>query len=733
MKTISEIDKVAKIPALPSAKHEISEEVAMVYNNWLKAKNYHTRNYDRSIENWRYYSSLNPELGFGQWPKDVVDNMIQQERQLLQYNIIAPAVQMIAGALLQTPLEPDFIPVNSELTSLTRALKSCLYSDRELMDWKAAEYEMAIGGLVYESVVKFEISREFSKLGNIALKVCLPGSVFSDPLWKTNRSKDCKVCWKETWLTPSEMALIYPEMASRIKFEVLRQTMDGVSYGEYTGVIPFRVNQDTWGSAYRVIEEYRMIEKRYDAEYVMTAEGDVEIPEAPEETKQRGIDAVFTFKKDWLDRNYPTWAPDYVYTKPSIKKICIVKAVCPSLVTEKLLENRPSIVQIGCLPFKWWSSGRVNGEPKGLVDDLKDAQTNLNYHEAMIEYKIKCEGGGGAMLVDETKFADHGEFLKFAHHRNKQSSTIRMKPSALDSGRAYEPINKSQFPSELYRSIEHIISMIWPRISRITPTLMGQRDPGLSEMSGRLYNLMKIQSDLQTFNVHYTWRYLHNEIFEGYLIQAAQLYSNGSIPRTFTFNKGKDKITINERVILPDGSIGIKNDFSKLLEMRHKVIINEKIESPTEKAESIQILANLMTAIPQTKIATINKISNNIISKLEQIPDEEKEEFEAIAELELERDVATLEMQIAQAKLQKAQAESMLNQMQAPPVPPIQAIPGTPGAGGMVATPATSPAGPPAGLPPEVLVAERRPEERINIANIIRSGLAPRGGYNEKV
>lgn len=636
-------------------KKKLGPEVSQIYMAWLEAKRYYKNQLDNTMENWRYYFAKFAQLGQGQWPQKIVDQMVQQERQILQYNFIMPTVDALAGSLLQVPFEPEFIPTDNVITSLTRVIKEAMYSDRELMDWKGAYLELVRAGLIGGGDIKIVISDEFSKLGNIGLEYQLPGSVLYSPLWKTWRTKDCKICWKESWYTAIEMAAKWGDKSDQIVNQARLQEQSGITYGPYTGITPYKTDDNSWGSSYRIIEQYKVVDRAVKRDYVITAgeEGKAKHTMVP--------DAVpFQDRWDWLNANVPDWKPEYVYTEPEVDKICKLDTVCPSLLHEEKLEHGEPEVQIGALPFKHWSATRANGEDHSIVDSVKDPQMNINFWESMAAHKIRTEGGGGAGFVDSSMFINNQEYLKFAHNRNKPTMNFKLKPGYLDKGIVpWKPVATSQFPDEIYKNIEHIIGVVWPHVSKVTPSTLGMREQGAEGMSGKLYNMMKIQSDLQAFTIHYGLRMFWNELYEGYLLQAGQTYSNEAIERIFPTEQGKSAVVLNERVDTGDGTIGIRNDASKLKEMRHKVIINEKQETPTKKAEDVEILTTIIKSLPPTRSASINYLTNEVVKKLDQIPPESKGRLEELGELELKRDIAQINAQIAQANIAVAQASQM--------------------------------------------------------------------------
>lgn len=650
---------------------KLSDNVQYIHQNYIRAAAYHKTCLDENMENWRFYWAKNPELGAGQWPSTAIKKMTQQGKQLITYNFIKPTVDSIAGGILQIPFEPEFLPVNDEITSLTYAIKKAMYSDKEIMNWRSVYRSLVTHGLVHDAAIKIKVSTEFNDLGNIGFDNCLPGSVMPDPYWKSWSSKDCKKCWKESWFSALDLMRLYPKWSDRLKYEALRQKKDGDKYGTYTGINAFYVTDDEWGSLHRVIEEYILLEDTKISEWILTADGQEEIPKIPDEEKS-----------EWLDKNHPGMDKTRVFKKEEKKKTCYVRTVCPTLVSDDLLENGPIDIQIERLPFLWWSASRENGEPQGIVSALKDPQININYGEAMINHKLQAEGGGGAHFSNKRLFEKPSEAEKFAKGRNKPFETFWLRDGVIEKGiQPSIPVQKSQFPSELYKNIEHIIDRIWPWVSKRPPASVGRPEPG-NQTSGRLYELMKLQSDTMVYTIHYGLREFWNDAYEAYLLLAADIYSNELIPRTFR-HEGQ-KITLNEPVLMDDGTIGIRNDVSQLKKIRHKVIISEHQESPTDKMNNVAVLAEYMRQVPPSALGTQAIIANEMANNIEQFSKETRDKIREIGKLEVEVATETLKSQKAQLAVQRKQAEMMLAQLdqeggpQAAPLP----LPGPGGPGG---------------------------------------------------
>lgn len=662
---------------------DADRSVVQVYRNWENAQEYHARRTRRSIENWRMYWAHDPELGLGQWPEKVASRMVAEQRQLTQYNITNTLVDTIAGGIMKSPFHPKYYPVNDQITSLTRAITQASYSDKELMDWDAAFFEMIRAGLIQEGVVKIGISTEFSRLGNIKFESCLPNSVFHDPNWRTWSSKDCRRCWKETWMEAEVAAEIYPKHRALFEAEIERTNRFGPEYGPNEGVTAYSNTSDNrWGSQLRFIEQYEMKAIKKTIEYVVTV--DKKTRQAREEVIPDNLNSPAE-KIAWLNENVPDWQPDYVFEREVMEQRCFVTTIAPDISWNIVIEHGETEIQIGRLPFFWWAASRANGESRSIVDSIKDAQQTLNYWESMITYKLQIEGGGGAQLVDPSKFKDNNEAQRYKKDRNNPAESFEVKPNALEGGASQiaDGVYKSTFPNEVYQHLNHIIDVLIPYISKVNPSVRGQKE-GPSD-SGRLFELMKIQSDQQLYTIHYGLRILYNEIYEAYLMQASRTYAAERLPRVFGVDGGKEKVILNERIELPDGSILIKNDTSRLKDIRHKVIVSESEASPTQRLADLRSISQLLQSIdPNAKPATMSYLINKATGLVDIMDnDEDQAELKRIGDKEVALAIERIDSEIAKLQAERMKAEEGIKaykQRSATGGQPPEAIPPVPGA-----------------------------------------------------
>lgn len=630
-------------------------DVYLIENSRSNARQYYARRLQRCIENWRFYWAHDAELGLGQWPQEVVEWMISQKRQLTQYNFCKVIIDTIAGGIMQIPFDPEFYPVDEEVTELTHAIKKAMYSDKELLNWDISYFNLVRDGLVHEGVIKMFISREWNDLGNIGFMNMLPGSVMFDPNWKAWEGSKCKVAWVDSWHTAEDLIQKYPEKEALIKWRLLEKKRSADQYHQPEGPTPY-VNQesDLLGSVHRLTQEYRMITKTVEEEYAPTAdEGDVLIP--PE------LSALD--KPHWLNAFHPTWEPTAVYKKPKKKKLCVIRAIAPTVSQYELLENGLSEIQIGRLPLFRWAASQANGETDTPMDSIKDPQKNINYWMSTITHKLQVEGDGGSQFADPGGFANRQMFEDYVANRNDPTKVFETRPNMLVEGRPPAvPTMKSAFPAEAFQMINHMINVILPNIAKVTPATRGMKES--SGESGKLFELLKIQSDQQLYTIHYGLRLFWNEVYEAYFLQAVNTYSNEDEPRKFTFNKGKQSIALNEEVNFADGSVGMRNRVANLKRIRHKVIVSENQQSPTEKMDSLERMSRFIKSVGVNSPLITKFLINEAATLMTMFDDEKKEQIRILGDIDLQTMVQEAITKQKQMKAQELQADQLIQQYQ---------------------------------------------------------------------
>ena len=644
------------------------------------------RSYAGMLKDWRYYWANDAESGFGQWPAEIVAEMQRQQRHIVTYNFIRPTVNNGVGAIMKSPFNIDYAPVDGEMSSLGYAAKDMFYIDWELFDCQTAYFNMVTAGMVNRGDIEMYIDRSFGE-PRIGFRYRIPGTIMYDPYWKTGRHRDCKKAWVSSWMTPIEMLRIFPDAGCDIEYAIEsngrkkkgqdpipqmlwqseRQARFGDEYGPNNGIIPYGRYDNDWGSQYRVISNYHMETVRRDFDCLWTGDELIKIPSEIEQLDD---------KVAWLNSNATSWTPEQVYTDYELIDIQYLTSYCPSLSQNILLQNAPTEIQCGCLQFFPWSAYRINGEFCGVVSGLRDMQEDINYLNAMKIHRIKTEGGGGANWYDRQGFKNEQEIQKWKKRRNDPTANFEVASGYLaQHGHGpTTPVQQSQPNAEIDNQLNSIYGTLWPRVSSVSPAARGQQES--SGESGYLYRLKKMQSDVEIYPILEGLKIWWNEIGEAYLFQSQQTYGDGK-QRSYYSQKTRMPVVINEYRELPDGTKAIFNDFSKLNEIRHQVVVTESEDAPTRQIEVMTTASEVIKSLGPEQALTRLKIGALVVKNIGSFSPEDKSELEELEGIELESAKVMMELNIAKAKaeIKKIEAEA---QAAANPQPP-QGGPPAPG------------------------------------------------------
>ncbi len=681
-----------------SGKVAINPTINRVYEKSLRAKLYHQRYFDRCIENWHYYLGLEAEYGNGQWPKEAVQWMLSKRRHIFTYNLAKVTIERLAASMMKVPSDPDFFPIGKEPNSLTDDLKEVMYADKERCDWPGNDLEMIIAGMVFQGVSRIDIIDKWDPLGNIAFNMCLPNSWYGDPMWKSHSIRDLRECFHEQFLMPDVLYEIYGDKSPEFKVELDRFMQGEGEYGTPTGPVPFDVQGDTWGSAHKIIHHYQMKRFPVKSEFIITDEGETKFPKELEYPND---------KIDWLNQRFGEggWQPDRIFEKPDHEDVCIKTTICPRISVREVIEEKPCEVQVGHPPFEVYSFDRVNGEPYGVIDAVKDMQININYEMSMKQFKLQLEGFGGAKGIDRQAFASEEEYERAKkQHNDAGAAPFELEPGYTATG-GKAITNLAEHPtdsSEAMAELANIIDRMWPIVSRHVQAQSGQAQS--ASEPGILYNSKLDQAEMTLFIAQTRLRNFRRDQYEDWLLQAIQQYSIGDIQREFSRVGSDKKVILNEEITLPDGSRGIRNYMGSLRDIRCQVVISEKQDTPTKKGQDLQILSDLLGtyANTQNQTPTTVFIRNAIAQKVDQLSDEDKRVLEELGNKELEAVFNDLQLKIMQQSLQ---LNPQPTQQPAPqpgglPAVPSQSqqipVPQPPQAGGIQNTPASQ-----APIPPQ--------------------------------
>lgn len=616
------------------------EDVALGKGEWIrqefdKAEAYFQDDLDREDEAHKVYSGLED----GQWGEEAAATLKAQGRHIPQFNLVRGKIDALAGNFIKDFFDMTYLPVDSEFSPWTRVLEMMMRSDKESLDWEHSYNQAVKDGCIWRGAEQMVVSDRYSPLGNIGFERIMPGSILVDPCWKTNSGWDLKRLWKVAYLTPKEMKDIYGAKGPSIDAEVVRLLNSGSEFDQTDKQdgFPYKDYNYIYGTKRRVIEYHYMNEENQEIRY--TVFGDV-VPEGTDE-----------YQREWASINGIEDFENMTYIIKKKVSVYNVITTVPDL-NHLILEDKRSEIQIGRLPFFFWSSARINGRDSGIVELLIDAQQTINKRHSLIDDIISSNAHGNR-LVDPDLFENRPDLMKeYKDNASKPGWIGFTAPGALDERKIYQNQNAS-FPSTEISELNNMIDMM-DRMSTVTPAQSGRSEG--SEESGILFARKQLQTEINQTPMIKNLEHYWNEKGEAYMLLAQQLYSG--IYRKFSIGEDNQVIEIN--IPTPNG---LQNDISMM--PRHKVVVSQSPKGATQKMVDRAIYAELLRSIPaevpQARLALIEMIFGTLTHN--------KEETDRLIELiKKDQNLQELRSQAEAAQLQAVvgQVTQPQQQLQAP-------------------------------------------------------------------
>jgi hypothetical protein len=627
------------------------------YTHWTSARESAERERQREFENLRLYAGIDNS----QWP-DELQNFLKNESRgtnwgqfthLGTYNFAKQKINGIGGSLIRNPFDSHYIADESTQAELTMALNEVYMSDKDLMNWNFHRLLAYIQGLIYASVLRMYVRTDTpaNPMGNIAIECMPPGSFVIDPSWKSGDTNHLNNIWTLGWFTGEEIKNKWDVSADLVDHELWLLN----NYGEDYETDTIRWNRDIpekHGDRFLVVQHNYMKLEKIEREFDPTT-GIVFWEWMSDEQKvqlaqENGVDSTNIKKLKLKDRI------EYVYT------------FAPALTTAFPIYEGKEEFQVGRLKYFPFTTEWVNGKAAPMLEQLRDAQVEINESMATMSLAAKTAVTSG-VYADEAMFGmDKQKMDEFEQNRGNPRYVAWLKAGA---SRAFPngigQIVKQPIPADVF-NITNLMIDLMDRLVPQPPATEGRTER--SGESGVLFEYkVEVARTMQTV-LFAGIRQLENNLGDAYFFLAKQLYCKGR--RRFTNAQGTKETIINEPVITPEGEITIRNDFSGLA--RHRTNVSEKPSGTNNRLIQRELNLNLMQNFSGLPLLAMN-FGRNLLESIDM--DDAKKES-AIEDLELERERIRTQTQaaIANAKAVVQQAEAV-GQPPAAGQPPTAEVP----------------------------------------------------------
>ena len=617
-----------------SSDYELTRNVISEADRAVTARNKEIKRAERS---WKMYFAADG----GQWDDADRATLAKEYRHAAQFNVIAPKIDALAGALLADLPDISWAPVQGQKSAIIDAVAESYFSDKELYDYDTTILRVFKAGLVHAGDAYMYMDSRFGQK-----RICIakeePGFLVWDPYWKTDDDRDAETAFRYRYLKPDRIIQEYNHKAEELLKAIIDKRHNPAEYP--TGAQAQRRN--LMG---KVGDEYKIIEKHFlkhikGTRLLGRREGTEQWIPFPVDRDEYYLSAF----AEWNNIDWTT-----VVEAKYEDRIHYHTAVCEEL-NLLLSSEEKSEVQVNGLPFFHFSSKRLWGEDAGIVDDLVDLQQTINKRESLVTELIS-KANGGATIIDQSLFLADDEWDRFIKERNKPGAVFR---ADLTSGRTpMVHLAANQYPSTVLDQINRMYEIL-PRLSRASDALSSMSESG---ESGILYERKVQMNMIVNALLNREVRQFMNNIGEAYFYQWQN--ANRDIMQTVQFRDGRS-ITLNEPCA--DGTVC--NAVSEV--PRCRVVVTENAKSQTFQMRYRGIWSEILRSIPpQAAPGHFLFVLQKFFETL-QLSDEDKEKLKTLndmtgvkANVMGLKDLTALQVGIQGDTLQSAQLQMQLEQL----------------------------------------------------------------------
>lgn len=626
-----------------------SEQAAKVRRECEEAITAQANDIARGNRAWEVYLAINGSQ-YDELKRKVFK---EEDRKPWQFDFASAKIDTLAGTIIAELPDPDWTPIMGDRTQAIDAIKESYYEDKDLFNYPMVLLETVRDGCVHSGWCQIGESRKYHPIGNISLQRVRPGYFIPSPYWLTSDDRDLEEGYKLGWFSADAMKRIWNAKSDRID-EALHELRKGRRQAPPDDIVERQRKQDSQiGDEWQVVEKHylettktaRLIGLRSGTEQMSSNLFWIPFPV----TEDRDLLEMFAVENniDWETvRETP-------YEK-RVHKVCTVTDLDPELV----LEDAASRVQCNGLPFLHFTTTRVDGKNKGVLETIMDLQEMFNERMAHV-HELIAKASGGAEIWNEDLFRDPKQKQRFVKSRNKPGHT---EFAPLDDVKnVKEDVGHIQVNPAIFQQVSVLYNELLPLVSRVSDTMSamsGSEDTGV--LFERKYQMNRIANIL--FDKFA--KQLVNNLGEAYFYQWQITYADAE--RTITTRKG-DKIPLNKSGNI-DGMPVVINSVAHV--PRCRVIVNENTSSPTFQMNVRMQIKEIIKSIPENDTLRMTQVLNAYFGSLP-LPEKDKAMTEMVnemntmkAQMQFMTEISGMKAQMANNEVMVAQADRMMQQLQ---------------------------------------------------------------------
>jgi hypothetical protein len=608
-----------------------------------------SEDFARGHRAWSVYRAINGS----QYTDKKLKVYKEEDRHPWQFDFTSAKVDTLAGTIIAELPDPDWTPILGQSTEATEAIKECYYLDKELFNFQMVLLETIRDGCVHSGWCQIGESRKYHPSGNISLFRVRPGYLVPDPYWMTSDDRDLTCAYKLGWYDAEAMKRIWNARSDEIDRAIYERKQGRQQIAPNDRREMYQDFRPNVGDEWRVIEKH-YLEIKNTARLIGLQRG------AETLTRQLlWIPFPVTDNRALLEKfaeaNDIDWeSVQEVPYEQRTHKVATVTDLDPNIV----LEDGKSRIQPNGLPFLHYTTCRVDGQDKGVVESIQDLQMMFNERMSHIHEMI-AKASGGSELINEDLFRDPQQRQRFVKNANKPGHKEFVPLDDVKVPRV--EIDAIQVNPAIFQQVSVIYNELLPLISRVSDSMSAMSS---SEDTGILFERKYQMNRIANILYDKFAKQLVNSLGEAYFYQWQVTYADTE--RDVATRSGKT-IQLNKVIDNGDGSRVMINSVAHVPRVR--TVVTENTQSATNQMYQRMQIKDIIKAIPEGDYLRLNQVIGDYFGTLN-LPDKQKAMQEMVTEmnnmkakLQYMTEISGMKAQIANNQLMTAQTEQMLQQM----------------------------------------------------------------------
>lgn len=627
--------------------NSVGEEVLQTKNECEDAIKALNKDFSRAARAWDIYSAIDGS----QYEDKKRKVFIEEDRKPWQFDFASAKVDTLAGTIVAEIPDPEWTPIVGDPSILTEALQESYINDKDLFNFGFVLLETIRDGCVHSGWCEIGTSKKYHPAGNISLSHIMPGYFIPDPYWLGTDDSEMMVAYKLGYYNAQRMKQIWQKSG-----DAINRAIDEIRRGNRQKIPEDRYlkqmrNEPNVGDEWRVVEKH-YLEIKNTVRLIGLKEGGTTLSQ-----KIAWIPFPVTEDREKLEKfaqyNKIDW--ETVQEVPFEKRTHKILTIT-DLSDDIILEKGDGKTQCNSLPFLHFTTSRINGRDKGIIESIADLQEMFNERMSHI-HELIAKASGGSSIYNEELFKSSRQKQEFAKKRNKPG---HVEFAALDDVKNIkEDIDYISVNQAIFQQVSVLYNEVLPLVSRVSDTMSAMSN---SEDTGVLFEKKYQMNKIANILYDKFAKQLVNNLGEKYFYQWQITY--GSTERTIKTRTGREIVLnretengiINSVVHTPRCRVVVNENFSSATyQLRQRMQIQEIIKSIPE-GDTLRLNAAMGIYFESVPMADKNKALMDMVTEMNNMK----------AQIAFMTEMSTMQTQIKNNEVLMAQAEMMLARMQSP-------------------------------------------------------------------